>query len=107
MFEDARDNRVKIKGTTADIKAKQAAADKIADAAADKAIASLEKSFGSLSSKAERSNIEKSVLSKSTDLLYNLYEYKKDRSRGTSPKDYDKYDVKSKYYDSLHGKFAR
>jgi hypothetical protein len=105
MFEDARENRIKIKGTTADIKTKQAAADKIADAAADKSIVSLEKSFATLSTKANRSNIERNVLSKSTDLLYNLYEYKKDRSRGTNPKDYDKYDAKSKYYDSLHGKF--
>jgi len=107
MFEDARDARVKIKGTTADIKTKQAQADKVADAAADKSIQSLEKSFATLSSKATRSNIEKNCLGKSTDLLFNLYEYKKDRSRGTSPKDYDKYDAKSKFYDSMHGKFAK
>lgn len=105
MFEDARDARVKIKGTTADIKAKQAQADKVADAAANKAVAALEKSFATLSSKSERSNVERNILGKSTDLLYNLYEYKKDRSRGTNPKDYDKYEAKSKYYDSLHGKF--
>jgi len=94
MFEDARDARVKIKGTTPDIKAKQSQADKLADAAADKSLQSLEKSFATLSSKANRSNIERNCLSKSTDLLYNLYEYKKDRSRGTSPKDYDKFDAK-------------
>lgn len=107
MFEDARDNRVKIKGTTPDIKAKQAQADKIVDEAADKSILSLEKSFATLSAKATRSNVERNVLGKTTDLLYNLYEYKKDRSRGKNPKDYDKYDAKSKYYDSLHGKFAK
>lgn len=103
MFEDARDARVKIKGTTADIKAKQAAADKVADAAADKGIQALEKSFATLVSKTDRSNIERSSLGKAPDLLYNLYEYKKERSKGT--KDYDKYEAKSKYYDSLHGKF--
>jgi len=107
MFEEARDARVKIKGTTADIKAKQGQADKVADAAADKSLQSLEKSFATLSSKANRSNIEKNCLSKSTDLLYNLYEYKKDRSKGANPKDYDKYDAKSKFYDSMHGKFAK
>jgi hypothetical protein len=107
MFEDASDTRVKIKGTTPDIKAKQSAADKVADAAADKSIQSLEKSFATLSSKATRSNIERNCLSKSTDLLYNLYEYKKNRARGTNPKDYDKYDAKSKYYDGLHGKFTK
>lgn len=107
MFEEASENRAKIKGTTADIRAKQAAADKIADAAADKSIQSLEKCFATLSAKTTRSNIERNCLSKSTDLLYNLYEYKKNRSRGTNPKDYDKYEAKSKYYDSLHGKFAK
>lgn len=105
VFEDASDAARKIKGTTADIKAKRSQADKTADAAADKAIQWLEKSFATLSSKSARSNIEKSCLSKSTDLLYNLYAYKRDRSRGVSPKDYDKYEAKSKYYDSLHGKF--
>ncbi len=107
MFEDASENARKIKGTTADIKAKIAQAYKPADAAADKSIVWLEKSFVTLSSKTTRTNIERNCLSKSTDLLYNLYEYKKDRSRGTSPKDYDKYDAKSKYYDSLHGKFSK
>lgn len=107
MFEDAREARIKIKGTTADIKAKQGQADKVTDGAADKSIASLEKCFATLSSKSSRSNIERSCLSKSTDLLYNLYEYKKDRARGNSPKDYDKYDAKSKLYDGLHGKFAK
>jgi hypothetical protein len=107
MFEDASEARIKIKGVTADIKAKQSAADKIADAAAEKSIQSLEKSFATLAAKATRSNIERNCLSKSTDLLYNLYEYKKNRARGTNPKDYDKYDAKSKYYDNLHGKFTK
>ena len=105
MFEDAAEEARKIKGVTADIKAKRAAADKTVDVAADKSIVWLEKSFNTLSSKATRTNTEKNVVGKSADLLYNLYAYKKDRSKVLNPKEYDKYDAKSKFYDSMHGKF--
>jgi hypothetical protein len=107
QWEDAYDAARQIKGTTADIKAKRATADKQADAAADATINWLEKSFNSLSAKKAKgslSNLEKGCLSKSVDFLYNLYAYKKDRSRGVNPKDYDKFDAKAKYYDALHGK---
>lgn len=105
MFEDASDSARKIKGVTAAIKAKRAAADKEADAAADKSITWLEKSYVTLAGKTSRTNTEKNVVGKSADLLYNLYSYKKDRSKVLNPKDYDKYDSKSKFYDNMHGKF--
>jgi hypothetical protein len=104
QWQDLTDAARAIKGTTADIKAKRAAADKIADAAADKSIPWLEKAFWSLKAKATKNNLEKGCLTKSTDLLYNLYAYKQDRSRGVSPKDYDKFEAKAKFFDSLHGK---
>jgi hypothetical protein len=105
LFEDASDSARKIKGVTAAIKSKRAAADKVADSAADNSITWLEKSFTTLSSKTDRTNTEKSVVGKSADLLYNLYAYKKDRTKVLNPKNYDKYDAKSKFYDSMHGKF--
>ncbi len=105
QWEEQTEAARQIKGTTADIKAKRAAADKVADAATDKSIEWLEKAFRSLAAKPTRTNLEKGCLSKSTDLLYNLYAYKKDRSRGVNPKDYDKYDAKAKFYDNLHGKY--
>ncbi|MDB5245915.1 MAG: hypothetical protein JWQ40_309 [Segetibacter sp.] len=104
-FEDASDAARQIKGVTADIKTRRAAADKGVDAAADKSIQWLEKSYASLSAKTTRTNTEKNVVGKATDLLYNLYAYKRDRSKVLNPKDYDKFDAKSKYYDSMHGKF--
>lgn len=105
LFEDASDSARKIKGVTTAIKAKRAAADKEADSAADRSITWLEKSFNTLSNKSDRSSTEKNVVGKAADLLYNLYAYKRDRSKGSNPKNYDKYDAKVKFYDSMHGKF--
>lgn len=105
QWEELLEAARQIKGTTADIKAKRAAADKLADAAADKSLVWMERAFNSLAAKTNRSNLEKGTLSKSTDLLYNLYAYKKDRSKVINPKDYDKFDAKAKFFDNLHGKY--
>ena len=105
LFEDASDSARKIKGVTAAIKSKRAAADKQADSAAVRSITWLEKSYNSLANKSTRTNTEKNVVGKSADLLYNLYTYQRDRTKVLNPKNYDKYDAKAKYYDSMHGKF--
>jgi len=105
LFEDASDSARKIKGVTAAIKSKRAAADKQADSAADRSITWLEKSFNTLSSKTNRTVTEKNVVGKTADILYNLYTYQRDRSKVIAPKNYDKYDAKVKFYDSMHGKF--
>lgn len=107
QWQDLADAARAIKGTTADIKTKRAAADKLADAAADKSIQWLEKAFWSLLAKKTKGSLtglERGCLTKSTDLLYNVYSYKLDRSRGVSPKDYDVFSAKMKFYDNLHGK---
>jgi len=105
LFEDASDSARKIKGVTAAIKSKRAAADKQADSAAGRSITWLEKSFNTLSNKATRTATEKNVVGKTADILYNLYTYQRDRSKVIAPKNYDKYDAKVKFYDSMHGKF--
>lgn len=105
LYEDASDSARKIKGVTAAIKAKRAEADKGADSAADKSITWLEKSYNTLASKTSRTNTEKNVVGKTADILYNLYTYKRERTKALNPKNYDKYDAKVKYYDSMHGKF--
>ena len=107
MFQDDFDAAQAIKGITPEIKTKRVQADKITDDAADKAIVMLEKAFGSLAAKNNRTGAEKNVLGKATDILFNLFDYKKSRSRGVNVnvKDYDKYEAKAKYYDALHGKF--
>jgi len=105
LWEAETDAARQIKGVTPEIKTKRAAADKVADAAADKAIEWLEKAYTVLAAKSNRSNIEKGSLNKSIDLLYNVYQYKRDRSKVIAPKDYDKFDAKMKTYDGLHGKY--
>ena len=104
-FEDAADSARKIKGVTAAIKAQRAAADKVSDVAADKSILWLERAYTSLLAKTDRSGTEKNIIGKAADILYNLYAYKKDRSKILNPKDYDKFDAKANYYDGMHGKF--
>jgi hypothetical protein len=104
LFQDASDSARKIKGVTAAIKSKRASADKAADSAADNSIKWLEKSYTTLAAKTTRTNTEKSVVNKTADFLYNLYTYKRDRTKALNPKNYDKYDAKSKFYDSMHGK---
>ena len=94
-----------IKGITADVKVKKTVANKQAFEAADQSIAWLEKAHRSLLGKAHRSNLEKGLLNKSVDLLYNVFEYKRDMSRGINPKDYDAYDAKLNYYNGLHAKY--
>jgi hypothetical protein len=105
LWESQADAARQLKGVTADIKTKRAAADKTADATVDKAIEWLEKAYTSLAAKTGRSNVERASLNKSIDLLYNAYQYKRERTKGVAPKDYDKYDAKMKLYDSLHNKF--
>jgi len=105
QWEEQLDAARQIKGTTADIKSKRASADKLVDAAADKSLIWMERAFNSLAAKTTRTNLEKGTLGKSTDLLYNLYAYKKERSKVLNPKDYDRFDAKGKFYDNLHGKY--
>lgn len=105
FFQDGSDSAKQIKGVTAAIKSKRAKADKQVDSAADRSIVWLEKSYNTLASKVNRTKTETNVVGKTVDILYNLYAYKRDRSKALNPKDYDKYDAKMKFYDSMHGKF--
>lgn len=71
----------------------------------DVALEWLEKSYMALKDKSNRTNTEKSVISKDVDFLANLYAYKRDKARGKDDKAFDAFDAKYKEYDALHGKF--
>lgn len=71
---------------------------------ANRGIEWIEKAYAVLSAKPNPERIEKNVLGKSVDYLANLYQWKRDRSRGIQQADYDKYDALYKKYDALHGK---
>lgn len=102
MFENASDAARKIRGTTAAIKAQRATADKVADAAADKALEWFEKAYTMLDAKTDKDKITKNSQTSSAKLLSVLYEYKRERSKTLKPADYDKYDAKFKFYDTKY-----
>jgi hypothetical protein len=71
----------------------------------DSSIVWLEKAYLALKDKPSRSTTEKNCVNRAVDMLANLYDYKKNKSRGKDPKAYDLYEAKFKEYDALHGKF--
>lgn len=100
-YEDAAETARLIKGTTAEVKTRRAAADKVADAAANKSIEWLEKAYSKLDAKTEKDKVEKNSQSTSAKFLSNLYEYKREHSKGNDAL-YDKYDKKFKFYDTKY-----
>ena len=99
LWEEAVDAARNIKGTTADVKAKRAAADKGVDAVADKTIEWLEKAYSKLEAKTEKEKVEVSSQKNAARFLTNLYMYRRDRSKGNDAL-YDKFDKKFKFYDT-------
>jgi len=102
LWSRSVDSARAIKGVTPAIKAKRAQADKIADAGADKTIDWLEKAYKQISVKTDKDRVSTNVEKSSAKLLSNLYEYKRERSKGGKPADYDKFDAKFKFYDTKY-----
>ena len=95
-----------LRGATADLKAKRDAVEKDQYLLADQAIEWLEKAYTILKVKENRERSESSSLNKSIDFLANIYQWKRDKSKGKLPAtDYDKYDTKFKLYDVEHDKY--
>ena len=101
LWEDAADKASQIKGITADIKTKRAAADKIADAAADKSIIWLEKAYLKIDAKATKDKIEVNSQKSAAKFLSNLLIYKRDKAKGNDAA-YDRFDKKFKFYDTKY-----
>ncbi len=72
---------------------------------ADKSIDYLEQAYNILKVKTDRTKNESNSLNRTVDYLANLYIWKRDKSKGTNPKDYDKYDAKFHLYDAEHDKY--
>jgi len=92
-------------GESAALKANRAAIVKDQMVLADKAIEWLEKGYNVLKAKTTREKSETVSLNRSIDFLANLYTWKRDKSRGVNPKDYDAFDAKFKFYDQEHDKY--
>ena len=92
-------------GETAALKAKRAEIVKEQQETASKAIEWLEKGYATLKAKEPREKNENNSLNRTVLMLSNLYAWKRDKSRGVNPKDYDAYDAKYKIYDAEVDKY--
>lgn len=93
------------RGEAAALKAKRAEIEKEQYKYADESIKWLEQAYTILKAKQDRVKSETSSLNRAVDYLANLYIWKRDKSKVTTPKDYDIYDAKFKQFDLEHNSF--
>ncbi len=93
------------RGESAALKAKRAEIEKEQYKYADESAKWLELAYTNLKAKTDRSKSETSSLNRTVDYLANIYYWKRDKSKGVSPKDYDAFDAKFKIYDAEHNSF--
>lgn len=72
---------------------------------ANKTIDYLEQAYTIFKAKTDRTKVESNSLNRMVDYLANLYIWKRDKSKGVNPQDYDKFDAKYKLYDAEHDKY--
>jgi len=92
-------------GEAAALKAKRAEILKDQQEWAAKSIDWLEKAYNTLKAKEPREKNESNSLNRTVTMLANLYMWKRDKSRGVNPKDYDAFDAKFKIYDAEVDKY--
>lgn len=107
LFGELDDRYYNYRGETPDLKAKREAIVKEQQEMGSKSILWLEKSYNALKAKEPREKTEANSLNRSVDYLANLYLWKRDKSRGTNPKDYDAFDAKYKTFDGEHDKYKQ
>ncbi len=105
IFNILDDRFYTLRGEGAALKAKRADIQKQQLPYADSAINWLEKGYTVLKAKTDRDKNESNSLNRSVDFLANLYQWKRERSKGIAPKDYDKYDAKFNQYSNEHDKY--
>ncbi len=105
VFNVLDDRFYALRGESASLKAQRADIQKKQIVYADTAIAWLEKGYDIIKAKTDRDKSESNSLNRSVDFLANLYMWKRERSKGVAPKDYDKYDAKYNQYSNEHDKY--
>ncbi len=93
------------RGEGAALKAKREEIAKEEMVYADKSITWLVKSYELLKVKTDRTKAETNSLNRTVDYLANIYQWKRDRSRGVNPKDYDVFDAKLKQFENEHNSY--
>jgi hypothetical protein len=84
-------------GASAALKAKRDEIDRLSLPIATEAAEWMEKAYTILDAKPDKIKVEKNSYSTAIKILANLYEYKRDKSKG-KPADYDKYNAKFIFY---------
>ena len=107
VFGDLDDRYYGLRGESADLKTQRDAVVKQQQEVGSKAIEWLEKGYNALKAKEPREKSESNSLNRTVDYLANLYVWKRDKSRGSNPKDYDAFDAKYKLYDGEHDKYKQ
>jgi hypothetical protein len=105
VFSTLDDRFYAYVGESAALKAKRAEIVKEQQDMSSKAIEWLEKGYTTLKAKEPREKNENNSLDRCVTFLANLYMWKRDKSRGVNPKDYDAYDAKYQFYDAEVGKY--
>lgn len=105
VFNVLDDRFYSLRGESAALKTQRADIQKMQISYADTSIYWLEKSYEVLKNKTDRDKNESNSLNRSVDFLANLYLWKRERSKGVAPKDYDKYDAKYNMYSDEHDKY--
>ncbi len=105
IFNVLDDRYYALRGEGAALKAKRAEIQKQQAPYADSAAYWLEKGYDVMKAKTDRDKNESNSLNRSVDFLANLYQWKRERTKGVAPKDYDKYDAKFNQFSSEHDKY--
>lgn len=105
IYSDLDDRYASYRGEGKELVAKRAAVEIDEKAYADTSILWLEKAYNTLKATTERNHSETISLNRCVDYLANLYIWKRDKTRGVDPKNYDVFDAKYKQYDSEHDTF--
>lgn len=103
VFNLLDERYMQYRGDGAALKTKRDEVAKEQSVWADKSLAILEKAYNALKTNTNRSKSETISLNRCVDYLANIYQWKRDRSRGVNPKDYDAFDAKLKQYENEHG----
>ncbi len=105
IFNVLDDRYYALRGEGAALKTKRTAIQKEQGPYADSAIYWLEKGYDVMKAKTDRDKNESNSLNRSVDFLANLYQWKRERTKGVAPKDYDKYDAKFNLFSNEHDKY--
>lgn len=105
VYSTLDDRYFNLRGTDPKLKPLRQDVEKQEFVAADSALAWLNQAYTLLKAKTDRDKNESNSLNKSVDFLANIYAWKRDKSRGTSPADVDKYDALFKQFDAEHDKY--